>query len=370
MTLTQPPPTARHATKSYRLNATTWARKFNARLLEPGLVSYEDQGCGKALLRKETIDRCIESFVGRPVVCKVNAKGVLVHEKTSPENMKTVGHGYITEVYYNAADGWYYGRGVVDTDEAARAISKSGFGSVGYRVNDAGPGGSWHNIGYEEEILEFSGEHLAIVSNPRYEEATIRLNSKTKTHMNVFKWIKKASRENAGGDDAAKQAAAAKLAADKAAADAAAKLQRENAAAPEEISGETELELEGGAKVTIAQLVEAYNAKGAEAGDLPDDATIAINGKDVTVAELVESHRKLNAADDDESKAKEKADKDAEEKKKRENAAAAIGKSHFKVLLSAGDGPKRTNAPKFFGTREERLNAGKAEYGTTVAGKN
>ena len=263
-------PTTRPTERGYRLNARTWARPFTARLLEPGIVSYEDKDCGVAYLSKQTLDRCINSFVGRPLIIK--------HSKTSPQNMKAVGHGYIHEVFYNATDGWWYGKGLADTDEAAKEINEKGFGSVGYKVNQTGRGGEWHCIPFNEEILDFSGEHLAIVGNPRYEEATIKLNSKNKTNtaMSLFKWKKKsdASRENAGDDAAQKAAAAQKLLDDKATADAAAAT-RENGLS--DISGTTELDVplaDGKFETEIVKKVFAPTARSEKAAMIAADGTL------------------------------------------------------------------------------------------------
>ncbi len=227
-------------------NAKDWARPFTARLLEPGLCSYEDSGCGKILLRKETIDRCVSSFVGRPVVVYQSPKsGKFVHRKASPQTMKAIGHGYVTDVFFNSTDGWWYGRGVVDTDEAVTAIRKVGKCSCAYVPNETGPGGSWHDIAYGEEITDFTGEHLAVVDTPRYEEATIMLNAKNQPHMNVFKWIKKAVAPAAGAPVTAPAA-------------------------------DAPVEIDGGTKITLT------NAKGEEV--------------DVTLSELAESHRNVGQA--------------------------------------------------------------------------
>ena len=45
-------------------------------------------------------------------------------------------------------------------------------------TESTGEDGEWHNMSYDDELLNGVFEHLAIVPNPRYEEATILLNSK------------------------------------------------------------------------------------------------------------------------------------------------------------------------------------------------
>lgn len=326
-------------------------------------MSYEDSGCGVALLSKETIDRCINSFVGRPVTVR--------HTKTTPGNMKEVGHGYVTAVEYDPSDGWWYGVGVVDTDEAARKINEWGFGSVGYGVNRSGRGGEYHAIKYDEEILDFSGEHLAIVDRPRYEGATIRLNSK-KTKMNLFKWVKKsvASRANASEQTDAEKAAAVQ-AADKLKADAE-KTARENAqSTAEDISGDTELEIptrENGktVKVKVADLVEAYNGR----EDVDPAAEIDVDGKPVAIGALVDAYRanaktKVNGGegDDEDEKKKENAELEEAAAKAKENAKP----NHFRVLLNASQRGQMPDQPLSSpDTLTDRIARGAARYGTNT----
>lgn len=363
-------------------NATNWARPFVARLLEPGLVSYEDQGCGKSLVTKETIDRWIQTFVGRPVVLKLDAKGARVHpankNSVTPQNMKEQGCGYITEVFYNSSDGWWYGRGVVDTDEAVAALQDPTGCSVGYHVNrsvpstqSSSPGGRWHDIPFHDEIQEFEGLHLAIVDSPRYEAATIRLNAKQpKDNMSMFKWFKKAAPGATVSADDAAQAAAAKLAADNDATKAAA--DKLNAtAAPDQISGESEFEIATAdgktEKVTLAKLIEAHNGKGS--GEMDGETEIVHNGKTYKLNALVQAFdiwekEKQNAADEAKTKAeKETKEKEEADKKTKENATAKP--DFFRVVLNAAANAAQApeSAPQF-DTLSERLARGQEQFGT------
>ncbi len=340
-------------------NAKDWARPFTARLLEPGLCSYEDSGCGKILLRKETIDRCVRSFIGRPVVVR-RRNGKHVHQNANPGNMKAIGHGYVTDVFFNSNDGWWYAKGVVDTDEAVKAINEVGKCSCAYAVTGpTRPGGQWHDIGYDEEITEFSGEHLAVVDNPRYEEATIMLNSKKTNAMNVFKWLPK-------------KKAAAPAAAEPAAAPAAAD-------APVEVDGATKITLVNAkgeeVEVTIADLAQSHanvaealevieNAKknGVEIG-MDDD--VVCNGKTYKMNALVQAFDKW-ATDNPKAAGTAGGAASAANRENAKTDEPPGGKKtdHFRVLLNASATPQEVVERSPMGTLAERLENGKKMFGT------
>jgi pyruvate/2-oxoglutarate dehydrogenase complex dihydrolipoamide acyltransferase (E2) component len=297
-------------------------------------------------------------------------------EKTTPDNMKAQSHGYVTEVFYNAADGWWYGRGVCDTEEAATAINRYGFCSVGYEVTRTGPGGVWHDIKYAEEILGFSGEHLAIVARPRYEEATIRLNAKenNKPNTTMFKFWKKSASSKPSEANAAQPAAAAET---KAATTAATTV--ENASGASEISPDSEIEITGAdgqaSKVTLGTLIESHasveNAK-KNGVDMDGDDEIRHNGKTYKVNALIEAFDKWerhNAAEEEAKKRENASGKPEEEAKPATNAAAPANREngkpdHFRVLLGASNRPAPVAAPRDFNSIDERLARGAKMFGS------
>ena len=347
-----------------RHNAKAWARKFQARLLEPGIVSYEDVGCGKAYLTRETIDGSRDTFIGRPLVLT----NKLRHQKVTPKELEQHARGYITGTFWGD-DGWLWCDGIVHDDDAKDAINRVKFCSCAYTVLNAGPGGEYHAIPYHEEILQFSGEHLAIVDKPRYEGATIRLNSKNQPTMNPIKWIKKiASRQNATEAPAAPAAAAPVTTATNA---------KEGEA--QDITGETELEIptrENGKteKVKLETLVEVYNSR--EDG-LGADDTLEVDGKPVAVSAILAGYKanamkECETETDEDKKKRENAEKEEDDKKKaKENAKAP---SHFRVLLNARNQPSLQNEGPMTGPDDvvSRVNRGAERYGSikVTTGKN
>lgn len=331
----------RVVTADFRANARTWANMFEARILEPGLVSYRDSGGPISMLPRETIARCVNSFVGKPLIYVTNKNGKGVHKKITPANMEDNAAGYISSVY-EGSDGWFWARGVVFNEEAKDAIKRVGFCSCGYHVDAASEGGEHHAIKFDETIQQFSGEHLAIVDRPRYEGATIRLNSKGKTNTHMFKWIKKAlaPATSAGGEPAAGTTPAktdpAPAAGDKTNA----------AAAPEAIDASTVFHVPGAdgkdVEVTLGELIEAHAAR---TNGLDPEAEVEVDGKPVKVSALVDGYR---------ANAKPAAPAKNEPAKP----------NHFKVVLTARDNAAASHVPTggAANTLEQRLERGNDRY--------
>jgi hypothetical protein len=236
--------------------------------------------------------------------------------------MEEKADGYITAVEYDPADGWWYAVGIVFNEDAKQAIRDIGLVSCAYVPTSTGPGGDHHNIPYHEEITAFDGEHLAIVKNPRYEAATIRLNSKTtKPTHTMFKWIQALSAAVTGN------------------------AKKENAVpASGEIPADASLEIEGQA-VPVADLVKAHARLNSKDGEEIDGSVeVQVGETRVSINDLLACwNSKKNESDKEEKKDEEKKenelpeafkkkdedkkenasdeDKDGKKEEKKENAA-------------------------------------------------
>ncbi len=267
------------------------------------------------------------------------------------------------------------------------------------RIGPPNPEG-WHDIPYNEEILGFSGEHLAIVDNPRYEDATILLNSKNpsgRPNMSFITMLKKIASPGKPADEtAAAQAAAAKATADKAEAD-----RLENAKGAESISGETTFTIPGEKEgesetVDLATLLASHrliqNAK-TNGIDMAEGDEFCYNGKKYrlnnAMVEAFDKWTKVNATtEDDEKKRAENAKREADEAAARggapvetaeqiaarEDAARRTENSkrpanHFNVLVNARDLPAPAAPAPKMNTLSERLENGRAMYGSKAKSK-
>lgn len=145
-------------------------RYFTSKFLEPGLAKY-DEPIGTILLDKETIDKFITSFKGCPVI--------IDHKDITDDTAKDERVGVVSNVWYNADDGWYYCDGVIFDKNAQGLITNAGYTvSCAYSFNTDEMSGTWHNNPYDSKVVSGDFLHLALVPVPRYEDATIALNSK------------------------------------------------------------------------------------------------------------------------------------------------------------------------------------------------
>lgn len=153
-------------------------RHFSCRFIEPGIVAYN--GSGVIKVSKEALDKFINSLVGCPVVIR--------HHEIDNENVDDLRVGVVSSVFYNPEDGWFYCDGIIWDVEAISKIEQGWSVSCCYIVKQTtGESGEWHNIPFDDELIDGFFEHLAIVPNPRYEEATILLNSKEGRKNMLFK---------------------------------------------------------------------------------------------------------------------------------------------------------------------------------------
>jgi hypothetical protein len=307
-TLEFTPETIRESSVVHRFNLAPGTKKFRCKFIEPGLVSYRDvPGGGLELLRKETIDAALQTALDNPLT--------IGHVQVTPENRIDVENGVVTGVDYNAEDGWYYANGTAETDQAISKIQQGQRPSCAYAVRAFGPGGVYHGIKYDREIMDIEFQHLAIVERPRYEGADFRLNSLTNP-MKLFKFIKNLLvREN--GIESSKTEVS-------------------------EMSGNTVVEIDG-VPVRLNDLAAVWEAQKGQIFQGSMDDMIEIDGQCVKMNELVETYKKnrCNSSDEKKETMKEEKKNAAPEKKDdvKENAAPAAAPAVVKENAAAPVAP-------------------------------
>lgn len=131
--------------------------------LTPGIASYKDNGDGVLLIQKETIDKYLDTLKNKDVIITHDGKDKV---------------GEVVDAYYDIKTGAYV-CGFNIWDEKAKDLldNKNYSISCFYNILQEGKGGIHHNIPYDSEALEIEFENIAIVDNPRYEEAKKVVNS-------------------------------------------------------------------------------------------------------------------------------------------------------------------------------------------------
>ena len=148
-------------------NSKDFPKRYFARHIKEGLVHYrsKDGGDELYLVKDEELKKMNPSFEGKPIYIR--------HvDEVNTDTMKNDAVGYVVKSFYNEFDGAWWAEIIAD-DEAQGYIEKGWAVSNAYLPTELGSGGVYHDINYLKEIKNGEYEHLAIVDNPRYEEAVI-----------------------------------------------------------------------------------------------------------------------------------------------------------------------------------------------------
>lgn len=192
--------------------------------LTAGLVDYSDVDDGKYLLRKEAIEKMLPSLEGRPLV--------IGHQKIDPDHLDDVAVGYITKGYWNPDTG-SFDCDVLVKDAEILNPSKNAV-SCAYVATEFGEGGRYSGIDYDAEILNGEFTHIALVDNPRYNDAKILVNSLKGAGNMIKRFFSNADEEKKAEDE-----------------------KKENEEETKELSPEDVVTV-GDKDVTIKELVDCY----------------------------------------------------------------------------------------------------------------
>jgi len=160
-------------------NAKGQGQVFYGMHFYPGVAQYDDpkEGSYRVFLNENTIRKMDPTFAGRPIFVE--------HVEEVEENidqLRAEADGWVIESFYNAADGKHWVKFIIVTESAINAIKNGMRLSNAYIPKQMGNGGIWNGVSYDHEILDGEFEHLAIVSNPRYEESRILTPDQFKKH--------------------------------------------------------------------------------------------------------------------------------------------------------------------------------------------
>lgn len=312
-------------------NPKLQARIYSCRFLEAGVVAYPEDN-ETILLKQENLAAIAYKFKGAPVI--------IGHEDFWDNYRGELNVGYITKVYLND-DGWAWCDFVVDNEEAISLIEEKGYSvSCSYYASEWKKGGIYHNIPYDREITAGEAVHLALVPNPRYEDAFIIKNSKSGEKMKfIFKKKEKELPKNNADENV------------------------------QEIELENALVEIGDEKIAVKDMIECFkNSKEEEKEEekeneckenlLNEDDEIEVDGEKIKVAELMKVYK--------ENKKKNEEDKE-EDKKAKENALKEKSFNDLKQAKENADNEALKNnssSQKIYFTNSDKIANGKKLYGS------
>lgn len=332
-----------------------------AKFIEPGIISYDDSNMGTVFVSREALDRMGPTFKGAPVIFVPEHHNDA--DKETAFNFDDVGSnppsGIVTSAPYWGDDGWQYVDMIIWDEQAIKAIDKGFSVSCSYEVDEVAEGGEWHQIPYDEEVVNGHYNHMAIVPRPRYEGSRILANSKGGT-MALFGIGKP---KNEAPAPAAKP-----------------EVKPENACGdnkPQMLNAEDTTVDVNGTPVPLYELIEAFKMKKG-AGDTPatlaPEDTVEVEGfGQVTVADLIanfagEGSGEGEALENAEPPQDTQAAPSVDEKKQLSNAAKKPAPRVVNQALknAASKADPLADIPRNMDTLENRIKRGNERYSLPV----
>ena len=276
-------------------SVSQYPKVMYARHIGEGVVGYAtENGEEVFFISTDTLKKMNGSFAGKPVY--------LNHQNVPLSEMKERAVGYVVESFYLPEDGKMWLKMIITDDEAFSAINEGWKVSNAYNVKDLGAGGEWHNISYSHEILDGSYEHLAIVENPRYEEAEILTPEEFKSYKeNKKKELEAMSLSNSKDVKNQKENRTMFFT-------------RKEVKTSDGVDLEkVEVQLSNGTSMKLGDIVKEVEAKTKETPI--EEKTILVNGKEMKVADLIAAFEALNSKKNEEEKEGKENEEEEEDKK-------------------------------------------------------
>lgn len=148
-------------------------KRFFALHICEGVANYPELK-KMILLREETLRKMDPTMGGVPVVFDLNHLTREEGEEIARAEKKGANiEGIVNKSFFNEWDGRHWCE-IQVWDEKALAAIDQGIGvSNAYIIKSKAPGGEYHAVKYDEEVMDGEYDHLLITASPRYEEAKI-----------------------------------------------------------------------------------------------------------------------------------------------------------------------------------------------------
>jgi hypothetical protein len=264
--------------------------------IAPGVCAYQDE---TIFIGEDTLKKMDKSFSGKPIF--VN------HQTVNPDTEKEDAVGYVVESFYLPEDGTHWAKLLIIDDKGHEAIKQGWKVSNAYKPTGFGVGGEWHNVPYNREVTDAYYTHLALVDNPRYEEAEIM----SAEDFKKYKEAKKSQLEQLQNSkvENSKQGEKKMF-----------KLWTKKEVTNSDDISKVMVELSDGSAVSIGEMVNSVEKDLKEKEDKKNEChnedelmekVVKVNGEDMKVSDLVAAFEKKDKKneDDEEDEDKEKKDK-------------------------------------------------------------
>lgn len=264
--------------------------------IAPGVCAYQDE---TIFIGEETLKNMDKSFSGKPIF--------IDHQTVDPETEKEDAVGYVVESFYLPEDGTHWAKLLIIDDKGHEAIKEGRKVSNAYKPTGFGVGGEWHNVPYNREVTDAYYTHLALVENPRYEEAEIM----SAEEFKKYKEAKKSQLEQLQNSKAetSKQGENKMF-----------KLWTKKEVNNSDDISKVMVELSDGSAVSIGEMVNSVEKDLKEKEDKKNEChdeevmekVVKVNGEDMKVSDLVaafEKKDKKNKCNEEEKAEEEKEDK-------------------------------------------------------------
>ena len=335
-----------------------------------GVAEYREDGKEpyRIFIREQVAKQMDPTFAGKPLYVE-HVEDVKLEEIEQAD-------GYIAESFYNKIDGKHWAKFIVVTDKGHEAIRKGWTLSNAYKIKQSSQGGQWHGVDYAKEVEAGEYEHLAIVSNPRYDESMILTpeefkeynskkemelqkiaNSKKEGEKPMFNLFKREKVENSA--DLMKMSVTLPKSKKEV------ELEKAINMADELASQQPPIYAAGDAKVKVGEVEYSVNELVEKYNELDGEKKKAAAMAEEKEKEMKDAKNKEDEADKDK---KENKDEEKSEEEKKANAMeAAKAKANADLLKNAESikAKERVNNDKdnVWLSREDRAQLGKERYG-------
>lgn len=278
------------------------------RHIAQGVCGYNDE---TIFIGEDCLKKMDRTFAGKPLVVE--------HQTIDLENLQQQADGYVVESFYLPEDASHWAKIIVVSDKGHEAVSKGWAVSNAYKPDSFGAHGEWHNVPYDREVTDAHYTHLALVPNPRYEEAIVMTPEE-------FKQYKQQKKEQLNQLQNSKEGVKKPM-------KSVFKLFTKKEMTNSEDISNAMVELSNGQTISVAEMInaceedikakEAAKSKKNEQEEILEKV-VKVNGEDVKVSDLIKSYEaKKNKCNEDEEDKEEKEQKANEEDKKSEEEKEA-----------------------------------------------